>query len=157
MHSNGRLQPTDALGIATAALFRLVSPAIRTVAGWFSGDEDDHPPRWAAYTETVVLEPTNEASPPAQTLLFHRLEGQRVSLHTSTSHRPTTGFVITVDGQEWGVLEQEVADRTIPNELLLPGRVGNLHSLTVRQVRGTLLEDPVTVDLLVVVHEKPEP
>ena len=144
---------SDTLGVATAALVGL---AIRSVAGWFSGNEseDDHRPRWAGYTETFVLAPRDEASLTAPTLLFHRLEGQRVSLHTSASHAPNAGVVIAVDGQEWGPLEQEVADRTIPNELLLPGRVGNLHSLTVGRVPGTVLEVPLTIDLLVVVHEQ---
>ena len=80
-----------------------------------------------------------------------------LSIHTSASHPPNAGVVITVDGQEWGTLEQEVADRTIPNELLLSGRVGNLHSLTIRRVPGAVLEAPLAVELLVVVHEKVEP
>ena len=108
---------SDALGVATTALSMVVPRAIRAVAGWFSGDQDDRVPRWVGYTGTFVLEPTDEASPTAHALLFHRLDGHRVSLHTSASHPPNAGVVITVDGQEWGALEQEVADRTIPNEL----------------------------------------
>ena len=113
---------SDALGVATAALSKVVPRAIRAVAGWFSGDQGDRSPRWVGYPGTFVLEPTDEASPIVHALLFHRLDGHRVSLHTSASHPPNAGFVITVDGQEWGALEQEVADRTIPNELLLSGR-----------------------------------
>ena len=148
---------SDGLGVATLALFQLVPPALRVIAGWFSGDQDDRRPGWVAFTETLVLEPADQSSLAAHTLLFHRLEGQRVSFHTRTSHPPSSGFVLAVDSQEWGILEQEVADRTIPNELLQPGRVGNLHSLTVSQVPGTVMEVPLAVDLLVVVHERLEP
>ena len=141
---------SDALGAATtAAFFKFVPPAIRAIAGWFSGNEDDRSVGWAAYTETFVL----ESSAAAQTLMFYCLEGQRVALHASLSHLDTSGFMVAVDGQEWDTFDRAVSDRTIPNELLLPGRVGNLHSLTVRQVRRTALEAPLTIDVLVVVHE----
>ena len=88
--------------------------------------------------------------------MFHRLKGQRVAFSTNASHAPNASVAITVDGQEWDLLEQETADRTIPNKLLLPKRVANLHTLTVSHVPGTVLEHALTIKLLVVVHEKME-
>ena len=48
---------SDVLGVATAALFALVPPAVRAVAGWFSGNEEVRGRGWAGYTETFVLDP----------------------------------------------------------------------------------------------------
>ena len=148
---------SDVLGVVTSALFMLAPRAIQAVAGWFSGGEDERAPGWAGYTATYVLAPRTAASPTAHTLVFHRLEGQRVAFSTSASHPPNASVVIAVDGQEWDLLEQETTDRTIPNELLLPKRVANLHTLTVSHVPGTVLEHALTIKLLVVVHERMEP
>ena len=140
---------SDALGAATAAaFFKFVPPAIRAVAGWFTGDEDDRAAGWAAYTETFVL----ESSATAHTLIFHWLEGQRVALHARLSHADTLGFRVGVDGQEWDTFDREVVDHTIPSELLRPTGTGNVHRLAVRRAPGTA-EAPLRVDLMVVVHE----
>ena len=148
---------SDVLGVATASLFALIPPAIRTVAGWFSGDENQRPPGSSGYTEMFLLESSDEGVPTANTLQFHRLEGQRVALHASVSDPQAPGFAVTVDGQAWRTFHQEVADHTIPNELLLLERVGNIHHLTISQVPGTHLQGPLTIGLLVVVHEVVEP
>ena len=148
---------SDSLGVATAAAFALVPVAIRTVAGWFSGDEDVRGPGWAGYTETFVLGSPADTLPATHTLGFHRLEGQRVALHVSVSGPDAAGFMVTVDGHRWRTFDQEVADHTIPHELLLPEPVGDMHRLTISHVPGSYLQAPLTVGLLVVVHEAEEP
>ena len=60
--------------------------------------------------------------------------------------------MITVDGQQWGVFDEDLADVTVPDELLLPGRGGNLHSLTVRPIPGTVLTGLASVEVMVVVR-----
>ena len=149
---------SDVLGVATAALFALVPPAVRAVAGWLSGDEEVRGPGWAGYTETFVLGSQAETLPADRTLGFHRLGGQRVALHASVSGPEAPGFMVTVDGQQWRTFHWEVADHTVPNERLLPEPVGNMHRVTVGRVPGTQLpHDPLIVGLLVVVHEVAEP
>ena len=148
---------SDSLGVATAAAFALVPVAIRAVAGWFSGDEDVRGPGWAGYTETFVLGSPADTLPATHTLGFHRLEGQRVALHVSVSGPEAAGFMVTVNDHQWRTFDQEVADHTIPHELLLPEPVGDMHRLTISHVPGSYLQAPLTVGLLVVVHEAEEP
>ena len=65
------------------------------------------------------------------------------------------GVVITIDGEELGVFDRDVSDFGVPEESLLPGRIGNLHSL--RVAPGTARQDPLTVRVTVVVHAPNEP
>ena len=148
---------SDSLGVATAALFSLVPPAVRAIAGWFAGDEDVAGPGWAGYTAAFVLG-TDENTPPAEhTLAFHRLAGQRVALHTRVADTDSPGVLVRVDGHEWRILREDVVDHTIPETVLDAERVGNMHRLTISQAPGSYLQGPRSVGLLVVVHEAEEP
>ena len=143
----------DALGVATATLSRLVPSALSALVGWFAEDDPEPPPRWAGYSETFRFEPSGRQPPRAvPTLLYHRLDGQPVSLDMQFSAAPRAAVVITVDGQQWGVFDEDLADVTVPDELLLPGRGGNLHSLTVRPIPGTVLTGLASVEVMVVVR-----
>ena len=149
---------SDVLGTVTAAAFvALVPPVVRTVAGWFSRAPTNQSPDWEGYTQTMVFGATEEAPQAEDRILFHRAGGSRVSFHARASHPTTSGFIVTVDGQEWSRLDHEVADRTIPEELLVPEPIGNVHSLTVTRLPGTVLVAPLSVDLLVVVHARLDP
>ena len=149
---------TDVLGVVTATAFAtLVPPLIRTVTGWFSRAPAIRSSNWEGYTQTMVFGTAVETPPTADHILFHRPAGSRVSFHARASHPTTSGFIVTVDGQEWSRLEHEVADRTIPDELLAHEPIGNVHSLAVTRLPDTVLVAPLSVDLLVVVHATSEP
>ena len=149
---------TDVLGVVTATAFAtLVPPLIRAVSGWFSRAPANRSSGWEGYTQTMVFGTAEETPPIEDRILFHRPAGSRVSFHARASHPPITGFIITVDGQAWSRLGHEVANRTIPDELLAQEPVGNVHSLTVTRLPDTVLVAPLSVDLLVVVHAKSEP
>ena len=149
---------TDVLGVVTATAFAtLVPPLIRAVSGWFSRAPADPSADWKGYTQTLVFGTAEETRPTDDRILFHRSAGSRVSFHARSSHPTTTGFIITVDGQEWSRLDHEVTDRTIPDELLAHEPIGNVHSLTVTRLPETVLATPLSVDLLVVVHTESDP
>ena len=122
---------SDALGVASAALFALIPPAIRAVGGWFSGDADVVGPGWAGYTDTFVLG-TEEPTPPhEQTLVFHRLAGQRVVFHATVSDPEAPGVLVRVDGRKWRTVHEDVAEQTMPDDLLSTEQSGDMHSLTI--------------------------
>lgn len=149
---------TDVLGVVTATAFAtLVPPLIRTVTGWFSRAPAMRSSDWEGYTQTMVFGTAVETQSTEDHILFHRPAGSRVSFHARASHPTTSGFMVTVDGQEWSRLDHEVADRTIPDELLAHEAIGNVHSLTITRLADTVLVAPLSVDLLVVVHAKSEP
>ena len=67
-------------------------------------------------------------------------------------HPPTPSVVITIDGEELGVFDRDVSDFGVPDQVLLPGRIGSVHTLRVAPALGTGRQDPLTVDVTVVVH-----
>ena len=140
----------DVLGIATATIFSLAPRAVAAISGWFK--TDDERPRWAGYTDSFIVGSRTAEAPQSNTLLFHRLKGQRVSLHLKRLERPTARYTIVVDDQLLGIFETDISELTISAHFLQPDPLGNLHTLTVSTDPSSPQEMPFSVDVLVVVH-----
>ena len=150
---------SDARGIATAALSMLVPAAVRAVAGWFAGDDNQTPrgPRYAGYTGSFRLDDASaELSTRVSAVPFHRTAGQRVSLSATFDPQPTRGVIMTVDDQPFGVFDSDVSALRVPDELLQPGQQGDVHLLKLTRPTQAPPEDeePVEVDVVVVVQER---
>jgi hypothetical protein len=150
---------SDALGIATAALSMLVPAAVKAVAGWFAGDDDQTPrgPRYAGYTGSFRLDDASaELSTRVSVVPFYRTASQRVSLSVTFAPQPTRGVIVTVDDQPFGVFDSDVSALRVPDELLQPGRQGDVHLLKLTRPTPAPPEDeePVEVDVVVVVQER---
>ena len=148
---------SDALGISTAALSMLAPAALKAVAGWFSGDDDPTPrgPRYAGYSGSFRLDgATAEPSTRVSVVPFHRTEGQPVSLSMTFDPEPRRDVIMTVDDQPFGVFDSDVNALRVPDELLQPGRQGDVHLLKMTRPTEAPREDPVEIDVVVVVQER---
>lgn len=145
----------DALGIATAALSMLAPRAIGALAGWFSGDGNPTPsgPRYAGYTGNFLLGGADaDPSTRVSVVPFYRTEGQPVSVSATFTPQPFESVIMTVDDQPFGAFERDVVEVPVPDELLQPGRQGDIHLLKLTRP-ATAPEAPLQIDLVVVVRE----
>ena len=144
---------SDALGAATvAAFFAFVPPAIGKLIGWMTSDDAPESPG-TGYSGTFVLDPATDHAPTP--LLFQRVEGQRVALHARI---PAPARVMVRLGPgALGTFEGEVTDHEVPTSLLAADRAGNVHSLWVDTASDTMIERPITVEVMVVVHPPAAP
>ena len=148
---------SDALGISTAALSMLIPSALDAVAGWFAGDDNPTPrgPRYASYTGSFRLDgAAAELSTRVSVVPFYRTAGQPVSLSATFEPEPIGGVIMTFDDRPFGVFDSDVNALRIPDELLQPGRHGDVHLLNLTRPTDATRADPVQVDVVVVVRER---
>ena len=147
---------SDALGISTAALSMLVPAALKAVTGWFAGDDDQtRGPRYAGYTGSFRLDgAATESSTRVSVVPFHRSKDQSVSLSVTFDPQPPGGVIMTVDDQPFGVFDRDVNALRVPDELLQPDRQGDVHLLKMTRPTDASGEDPVEIDVVVVVQER---
>lgn len=147
----------DALVISNAALSMLAPAALDAVVGWFAGDDKQTPrgPRYAGYTGSFRLAgAAAEPSARVSVVPFHRTEGQAVSLSVTFDPPPDPGVIMTVDDKPFGVFDRDVSALSVPDELLQPGRQGDVHLLKMTRQTEAPREDPVEIDVVVVVQER---
>ena len=148
---------SDALGISTAALSMLIPSALDAVAGWFAGDDNPTPrgPRYASYTGSFRLDgAAAELSTRVSVVPFYRTAGQPVSLSATFEPEPTGGVIMTIDDRPFGAFDSDVNALRIPDELLQPGRQGDVHLLNLTRPTDATRADPVQIDVVVVVRER---
>ena len=148
---------SDALGISTAALSMLIPSALDAVAGWFAGDDNPTPrgPRYASYTGSFRLDgAAADLSTRVSVVPFYRTAGQPVSLSATFEPEPTGGVIMTIDDRPFGAFDSDVNALRIPDELLQPGRQGDVHLLNLTRPTDATRADPVQIDVVVVVRER---
>lgn len=141
----------DALAALAAGL---AVPGVTALArSLFSRGAADRPPAppYSAYSETFVVGPVEPQGSP-QVLLFHRMDGQRVSLSLRSSCGDACRFEVLIDDERLGLFAEPTAQVDVPSVLLRVGRIGNLHSVKVRAVPRAAGEDDGQVEVLVIVH-----
>lgn len=151
---------TDAVGITTAALSMLAPAAIDALAGWFAGGKDQtaRGARYAGYTGSFRLDgATDDPSMTVSVVPFYRTEGQQVSLSATFTPEPAGGVIMTVDDQPFGVFDRDVDELLVPDELLQPGRQGDVHLLKLTRPTDAPRSDPVQISVVVVVRERAAP
>ncbi len=144
----------DTLGIVTATAFGVLAPlAVKAVAGWLGGnDNDDDEPeaaRFAGYTRTVQIGGDVEG---ASSVSFYRRGEQPVVLWMRVAESYTDGVQLEIDGHTLGVFEQSINDMSVPDELLGPDGDNGLHLLTVSPASDAVLGQPAQVDIVLVVY-----
>ncbi len=142
----------DTLGIATATAFAVLAPmAVKAVAGWLGGDDDDESEaaRFAAYTRTVQVGGGPEG---ASSVPFYRTGEQLVVFSMRVAESYTDGVEVEVNGQPLGLFDHSVNDIRVPDELLTNDTDHGIHLLTALTASGVVLEQPVEVEVVVVVY-----
>lgn len=143
---------TDTLGIASATAFAVLAPiAVKAVAGWLGGGDDDEPegPRFAAYTRTVQVGGGPEG---ASSVPFYRIGEQLVVFSMRVAEKYADGVEVQVNGKTLGVFDHSVNDIRVPDELLVTDNEHGIHLLTASTASGVLLEQPAEVEVVVVVY-----
>ncbi len=142
----------DTLGIASATAFAVLAPmAVKAVAGWLGGDDDDESEaaRFAGYTRTVQVGGGPEG---ASSVPFYRTEEQLVVFSMRVAESYTDGVEVEVNGQPLGVFDHSVNDIRVPDELLVTDNDHGIHLLTASTASGVILEQPAEVEVVVVVY-----
>ena len=142
----------DTLGIVTATAFgRLVPLAVKAVAGWLGGNDDDEPEaaRFAGYTRTIQI--GGDVDGPSSVSFYRRGE-QPVVLSMRVAESYTDGVQLEIDGHTLGVFDRSVNDMSVPDELVGPDGENGLHLLTVSPASDAVLGQPAQVDIVVVVY-----
>ncbi len=143
---------SDNLGIATATAFSVFVPmAVKAVAGWLGGGDDDEvdAPRFAGYTRTLQVDGGQDS---VSSVPFYRKGEQRVAVSMRVAESYADGVRVQIDGNELGVFDQSVSDLRVSDDLLTTDRDDGLHLLTISAASGAAPERPVDVDVVVVVY-----
>ena len=61
---------------------------------------------------------------------------------------------MTIDDRPFGAFDSDVNALRIPDELLQPGRQGDVHLLNLTRPTDATRADPVQIDVVVVVRER---
>ena len=118
----------DTLGIVTATAFGVLAPlAVKAVAGWLGGNDDDEPEaaRFAGYIRTVQIGGDVDG---ASSVSFYQRGEQPVVLSMRVAESYTDGVQLEIDGHTLGVFEQSINDMSVPDELLRPAGPGGHRS-----------------------------
>ena len=148
----------NTLGIVTATAFGVLAPlAVKAVAGWLGGNDDDEDEseaiRFAGYTRTVQLGGDVDGDVDgASSVSFYRRGAQPVVLSMRVTESYTDGVQLEIDGHTLGVFERSINDMSVPDELLGLDGDNGLHLITVSPAFDAVLGRPAQVDIVVVVY-----